>query len=125
MLYYLPFYFETCKDQSASTAGLSLIPITGSMVVTAPVMSNVITKSGYYRWSLWLGFILAIIFHGLLSRLDSDIRPMHWIPILSKQYISITNLLSFSEYQKIRVSNNAQILASSDIYKFVQFLSFF
>jgi hypothetical protein len=81
MLYYLPLYFETCKGLSSTLAGVSLIPITGSLVPTSIITGLLITRSGSYRWALWSGFSFAIVAHGLLILLDAHLEARRWIPI--------------------------------------------
>ncbi|KFZ23642.1 hypothetical protein V502_01878 [Pseudogymnoascus sp. VKM F-4520 (FW-2644)] len=81
MLYYLPFFFEACKNLTPTLAGITLIPITGAFVPTAIVIGIIITRTGSYRWALWSGFGFTIIAHGLLILLDAQTSSRRWIPI--------------------------------------------
>jgi hypothetical protein len=81
MLYYLPFFFESCKNLSPTLAGISLIPITGALIPTAIVIGIIITRTGSYRWALWFGFGSTMIAHGLLILLDAQTSSRRWIPI--------------------------------------------
>ena len=81
LLYYLPFYFETCKSQSSTSAGIDLMPITVALVPTSFITSISIMHLGSYRWAIWLGFSLATLANGLLILLDENIPTAHWASI--------------------------------------------
>ena len=81
LLYYLPFYFETCKARSPRSAGVSLLPITGILVPTSVITSFLLTRLGRYRWAIWLGFGLSTLANGLLILLNKDTPLAHWAPI--------------------------------------------
>jgi len=81
LLYYLPFYFETCKGLSPSLAGLSLIPVTAAIAPASIIFGVAMSKLGRYRWALWSGWILITLAGGLLILLDPEIAESHWILI--------------------------------------------
>jgi len=46
---YLPVYFELVRGDSATTAGLMLIPIMGGMIVTSTATGFAVTRTGRYK----------------------------------------------------------------------------
>ncbi len=52
LLYYIPFYFETVKNKSASGSGVDLISVSGGFIITAAVNSILMTRFGQYRWAI-------------------------------------------------------------------------
>jgi hypothetical protein len=81
LLYYLPLFFEACKFQSPTSAGIDLMAITGALVPTSIIISIFMTRLGSYRWAIWSGFSLATLASGLLILLDENMPPSHWAPI--------------------------------------------
>ena len=78
-LYYIPFYFETVKDYSPTITGVALMPLTGAVLPTCVLVGRLMTRSGRYRWAVWLGWAIAIIGSGLLILLDADVRVCVWV----------------------------------------------
>lgn len=73
-LYYLPIYFEGAKGFSPTKTGVSLIPISASLVPCTIVVGIIIKRIGHFRWAIWLGWIICILSSGLLILLDPDTR---------------------------------------------------
>ncbi|KFY85246.1 hypothetical protein V500_08595 [Pseudogymnoascus sp. VKM F-4518 (FW-2643)] len=78
-LYYLPLYFEAVKEYSLVIAGVALFPNTFSVAPSAIMVGILITHTGYYRWAVWLGWILATLGMGLLCLLESNSSIPAWI----------------------------------------------
>lgn len=78
-LYYIPFYFETVKDYSPTITGVALMPLTGTVLPTCVLVGRLMTRSGRYRWAVWLGWAVTIAGSGLLILLDVDIRVYAWV----------------------------------------------
>ncbi|RDL36552.1 MFS general substrate transporter [Venustampulla echinocandica] len=66
ILYYMPLYFEVVKNYSAITSGVALFPFTFTICPAAIVVGIVITKTGRYRPSIWIGWFLTTLGMGLL-----------------------------------------------------------
>lgn len=78
-LYYIPFYLESVKDYSPTITGVALIPLTGAMLPTSVIVGRLMTRTGRYRWAIWLGWVITIASTGLLILLDVDIRVYAWV----------------------------------------------
>ena len=66
LLYYLPLYYEAVKGYSPIITGVALFPETFTVAPAAVVVGIVITKTGRYRPSLQLGWLLATAGCGIL-----------------------------------------------------------
>lgn len=49
------------------------------MLPTSIIVGRLITRSGRYRWAIWLGWAITIASTGLLILLDVDIRVYAWV----------------------------------------------
>lgn len=78
-LYYIPFYFESVKNYSPTITGITLIPITGTMLPTSVIIGRLMTRFGRYRWAIWLGWAITIAGTGLLILLDVNIQVYAWV----------------------------------------------
>jgi hypothetical protein len=79
LLYYLPLYYEAVKDMSPINAGLAVLPETLTLVPASVITGLAITRTGSYRWAIWLGWIITSIGMGLLILLDVDTSTGEWI----------------------------------------------
>lgn len=66
LLYYQPLYFEAVKGYKPVIAGVSMFPATFTVAPLAIVTGFLITKTGRYRWTIWLGWTVATLGNGLL-----------------------------------------------------------
>ncbi|OBT61057.1 hypothetical protein VE03_09146 [Pseudogymnoascus sp. 23342-1-I1] len=77
-LYYLPLYFEAVKGYSPVIAGVAMFPDSFSVVPSAILVGILITYTGYYRWAIWLGWVLTTFGMGLCL-LESNTSIPAWI----------------------------------------------
>ncbi|KAI1942618.1 hypothetical protein LOZ66_001023 [Ophidiomyces ophidiicola] len=78
-LYYLPLYYETVKEYSPIISGVSLFPLSFTVAPSAAVIGIIVTKSGHYRWAIWLGFAISAIGTGLFCLLKVHTSIAGWI----------------------------------------------
>lgn len=81
LLYYIPFYFASCRNASPRWSGIDLIPITAALMPISIVVSLLMKKFGRFRWAIWSGWVMAVLSAGLLIVLDENTPIKHWIPI--------------------------------------------
>jgi len=55
ILYYLPLYFEAVRSQTPIMTGISVFPDTFSITPAAIAVGVIVTLTGSYRWSIWVG----------------------------------------------------------------------
>jgi hypothetical protein len=75
----MPLYFEVAKDYSPVTSGVAIFPFTFTTAPAAVVIGIVITKTGRYRPSLWIGWFLTTFGMGLLIYLKESTNTPSWI----------------------------------------------
>ncbi|EFW17884.1 MFS multidrug transporter [Coccidioides posadasii str. Silveira] len=78
-LYYMPLYYETVKEYSPIIAGVSLFPLSFTVAPSAAIVGIVVTKTGHYRWAIWIGFFFATLGTGLFCVLDVHTSIAGWI----------------------------------------------
>ncbi|KAA1466939.1 MFS general substrate transporter [Dentipellis sp. KUC8613] len=71
-IYYLPVYFQGCKDASPIASGVDCFGIAATASPTAIITGITVTKSSKYRPQLWFAWSLSLIGCGLLSSLNAD-----------------------------------------------------
>ncbi|KAL4867125.1 hypothetical protein BDV12DRAFT_210034 [Aspergillus spectabilis] len=79
LLYYLPIYFQSVKNASASNSGVRTLPLVLGDGLFAVVSGAVLAIIGYYMPLLTLGGLLMTIGSGLLYTLDLTSGANEWI----------------------------------------------
>lgn len=80
-LYYIPFYLESVKDFSPTITGVALMPLTGALLPTSVIVGKLMSKTGRFRWAVWLGWAVTIVGTGLLTLLDVHTQTYAWVLI--------------------------------------------
>lgn len=78
-MYYLPIYFQSVKNHSATKSGIDLLPILLATVISSVFFGGIITAVGYYTPFLILSTALFCIGSGLLTTYSTDISTARWI----------------------------------------------
>ncbi|RAQ41603.1 efflux pump antibiotic resistance protein [Aspergillus flavus] len=78
-LYCIPIYFQSAKLRSATSASITLIPITAAILPAAAVTGILITRFGYIHWPLWLSWIITAIATGCLISWDTSTTTVQWV----------------------------------------------
>ena len=78
-VYYLPVWFQACRDQSALDSGVSLIPYLLGNSIFAVLTGAFVSKIGYFAPPAILGSAIATIGSGLLSTLAVNTKSSKWI----------------------------------------------
>ena len=79
LLYYLPIYFQSVDNVSASQSGINNIPLVLGISLFSIISGNLISIFGYYVPILLAGSILSTIGAGLIFTLDIGTSSAHWI----------------------------------------------
>ncbi|KAE8385182.1 major facilitator superfamily transporter [Aspergillus alliaceus] len=79
MVYFLPLWFQTIKEVSATKSGIMCIPLLLSMVVLTLLTGITITCRGCYVPFFYISAILSSIGAGLLTTLTMETSPAKWI----------------------------------------------
>lgn len=79
LLYYLPYYFQSVGNVSASDSGVRNLPLVIAASLFTIVAGVSISKTGHYWPVLLLGGILATIGAGLVYSLDIGSSSGEWI----------------------------------------------
>ncbi|KAG2186194.1 hypothetical protein INT43_002632 [Umbelopsis isabellina] len=71
-IYYLPLYFQAVRGDSATAAGLELLPYMLGVVFCNILVGLIISKTGAYRIWLWSGTAILTVGSGLITLLDMN-----------------------------------------------------
>ncbi|KAH0556096.1 hypothetical protein GP486_005967 [Trichoglossum hirsutum] len=80
-LYYIPFFLESVRGFTATNTGVSLLPITFTMIPASAVVGVMMSRSGHYLWAVWAGWATALLGSGLLIFLNANVETFNWILI--------------------------------------------
>ncbi|KAJ5659679.1 major facilitator superfamily domain-containing protein [Penicillium longicatenatum] len=78
-LYYLPLYYEAVKGYSPILSGVALFPETFTVAPSAMAVGIISSKTGSYRWAIWLGWAFATIGCGIMCLIKVDTSVPGWI----------------------------------------------
>lgn len=78
-VYYLPVWFQACRDQSALDSGVSMIPYLLGNSIFAVLTGAFVSKIGYFAPPAILGSAIATVGSGLLSTLAVNTNSSKWI----------------------------------------------
>ena len=79
LLYYLPIYFQSVDNVSASESGIRNLPLVLGISIFTVISGGLISKFGIYVPFLLVGSTLAAIAAGLIYTLDIGTPSGHWI----------------------------------------------
>ncbi|OLY77925.1 putative MFS-type transporter [Smittium mucronatum] len=67
IIFYIPIYYNVLHNGSATESGLFLLPFMLGLVVASISSGQIISRTGIYRPSLWLGTAIMCVGAGLIS----------------------------------------------------------
>jgi Fungal trichothecene efflux pump (TRI12) len=79
LMYYLPIYFQSVKNHSATKSGIDLFPILLSTVISSILFGATITTVGYYTPFLIFSTMLFCVGTGLLTTYSPSTPTPRWI----------------------------------------------
>lgn len=82
IVYYIPLYFMAVLDYTPILAGVAALPQSLTVVPCAVLVGIIATRTGQYRWSLWIGWALTVLGVGLLCLLNTNSTVTKWIFLL-------------------------------------------
>lgn len=81
LLYYLPLYYQAAKGFSSTKAGLAVFPETLTIAPASLIVGILVSRTGRFRWSVLVGWVLTVIGTGLLCLLNPNTTTPAWIGI--------------------------------------------
>lgn len=118
LLYYMPLYFEVAKNYSPINSGVALFPFTFTVAPAAVVVGLVITKTGRYRPSLWIGWFLTTFGMGLLVYLQKGTNIPSWIFLSLVGGTGLGMLFSAQGFAAQASASNADLPFAGAMYSF-------
>lgn len=118
LLYYSPLYFEAVKEYNPLISGVALFPATFTVAPSAVIMGFLITKTGAYRWSVWLGWALATLGCGLYYLFDIDTTIPQWIFIMLVSGVGLGVLFPSLQFVIQAASTNADLAFAVAMFTF-------
>ncbi|KAI8635587.1 major facilitator superfamily domain-containing protein [Xylariaceae sp. FL1651] len=78
LIYYLSLYFQAIKGDTAVQAGIKLLPLLISVVITSVLSGGVISATGYYNPPALIGMALSSIGAGLITTFNLTTPLSKW-----------------------------------------------
>jgi MFS family permease len=118
LLYYQPLYFEAVQGYTPIVSGVALFPATFTVAPSAVVVGILITKTGAYRWAIYLGWTLATLGTGILSLLKVNTTIPQWIFIDLVSGLGLGILFPSLQFQLQAASSNAHLAFAVAMFSF-------
>jgi len=118
LLYYMPLYFEVAKNYSPITSAIAIFPFTFTVAPAAVIVGLVITKTGRYRPSLWIGWLLTTLGMGLLIYLQQSTNIPSWIFLSLVAGTGLGMLFSAQGFAAQASASNADLPFAGAMYSF-------
>ena len=118
ILYYLPLYYEGVKGQTPILSGVSLFPETFTVAPAALVTGIIITKTGRYRFAIYLGWLLTILGTGLLYLQDVHTPTAEWIFLNLTAGLGMGMLFPSMNFAVQAASRNADLAFAVAMFTF-------
>ncbi|KAG0274624.1 hypothetical protein BGZ95_009597 [Linnemannia exigua] len=72
IMFFMPLYFQIVRQESATAAGLEMLPLIVGLLIASISSGFMVSKWGQYRPFIWVGLALSTIGTGLLTLLEED-----------------------------------------------------
>ncbi|KAF9902664.1 hypothetical protein EC991_004721 [Linnemannia zychae] len=72
IMFFMPLYFQIVRQQSATSAGLEMLPLIVGLLIASISSGFMVSKWGQYRPFIWIGLALSTVGTGLLTLLKED-----------------------------------------------------
>ncbi|KAL1915190.1 uncharacterized protein VTP21DRAFT_7466 [Calcarisporiella thermophila] len=119
IIFFIPIFFQAARGESATQAGLQLIPFLVPLAFTVTFSGIVVAKTGSYRPFIVLGSVFSTIGSGLLILLDQ-----HSSPGMSAGFLVICGIGAGFSFQTSLIAAQAT-LETQDIASGTTLIAFF
>lgn len=119
--YYIPLYHEV-RGSSPLSAGVALLPFTGTVAPAAVVVGLLVAKTGLYRPFIWMGWALIPLGMGLLMLLERHTETYKWVLIYLTGGIGLGILYSAQAFAAQAGASNADLPFAASLYAFCRSL---
>ncbi|KAI1308745.1 hypothetical protein EDD11_004183 [Mortierella claussenii] len=72
IMFFMPLFFQIVRQESATTAGLEMLPLIVGLLIASISSGFMVSKWGQYRPFIWVGLALSTTGTGLLTLLHED-----------------------------------------------------
>ena len=121
LAYYVPLYHEI-RGASPLGAGVALLPFTGTVAPSAVVVGLLIAKTGKYRASIWIGWVLLPLSLGLMVLLKRDTKTYEWVLIYLVGGMGLGILYSAQAFAAQASASSADLPFAASMYAFCRSL---
>ncbi|KAH8586638.1 major facilitator superfamily domain-containing protein [Bisporella sp. PMI_857] len=118
LFYYMPVYFEVAKNYSLITSAIAIFLFTFIVAPAAIIVGLVITKTGHYRPSLWIGWFFTTFGIGLFICLNQSTNILSWVFLSLVASIGLGILFSAQSFAAQASASNADLLFAGAMYSF-------
>jgi hypothetical protein len=121
ILCYVPLYHEV-RGSSPITAGVAVMPFTGTVAPAAVVVGLLIAKTGTYRPFIWAGWVLVPVVMGLMMLLEKGTEKFRWVLIYFTGGLGLGILYSAQAFASQASASNSDLPFAASFYAFCRSL---
>ncbi|KAF5239151.1 hypothetical protein FAUST_5078 [Fusarium austroamericanum] len=121
LIYYVPLYHEI-RGSSPITAGVAVLPFTGTVTPAVVVVGLLITKTSTYRPFIWAGWTLVPLGMGLMMLLEKDTETYKWVLIYLTGGLGLGILYSAQAFAAQASASNSDLPFAASMYAFCRSL---
>ncbi|KAH7188721.1 major facilitator superfamily domain-containing protein [Fusarium flagelliforme] len=121
LVYYVPLYHEI-RGSTPISAGVAVLPFTGTVAPAAVVVGLLIAKTGTYRPFIWAGWVLVPLGMGLMMLLDQDTETFRWVLIYLTGGLGLGILYSAQAFAAQASASNSDLPFAASLYAFCRSL---
>jgi MFS family permease len=119
-LYYIPFYFLSVRLNSPLRTGVSLLPVTLTLVPGSVVAGAIITRLGQFRWAIWTGWAITALACGLTILWDISTHTGAWVIILIILGFGHALVLNSQNFATQAICHNGDEGSAAAMYAFLR-----
>ncbi|PSR84395.1 major facilitator superfamily transporter [Coniella lustricola] len=119
-LYYIPFYFQSVKGFTALETGVAILPVMVTCIPSSMITGIIVTRSGNYRWAIWIGWAVLLIGSALTIILDENTPTPIWATILVIIGLGHGAILNAQNFASQAMCDPGEEGAAAAMYAFVR-----
>jgi MFS family permease len=116
----VPLYFLSVRGYSPLQTGVSVLPISLTIVPASIIAGAVMTRLGRFRWAIWTGWALTTFACGLSILWDISTPTVLWVVILIILSIGHSLVLNSQNYATQAMCRNGDEGSAAAMYAFLR-----
>ncbi|KAF4455135.1 hypothetical protein F53441_2455 [Fusarium austroafricanum] len=120
--YFATIIHDTIVGLSPVSAGVAVLPFTGTVAPAAVMVGLLIAKTGAYRPFIWAGWVLVLLGMGLMMLFERDTETFRWVLMYLTGGLGLGILYSAQAFAAQAAASNSDLPFAASLYSFCQSL---